>query len=48
MAPTVNSGLQLYNAILKIAKSENIVDLFQLDKSVGCEKLRSVEEFSVL
>ncbi len=46
MAPTVNSAL--YNAILEIAKSENIVDLFQLAESVGCEKLRSVEEFSVL
>ncbi len=45
MGSTVNSGL--YNAMLQIAKSEKMVDRFQLAAFAGC-KTKSVEEFSVI
>ncbi len=45
MGPTVNRGL--YNAVLKIATPENIVDRLQLAAFAGC-KTKSAEEFSVI
>ena len=44
MGPTVNSGL--YNVMLQIAKSGNMVDRLQLAAFAGC-KTKTVEEFSV-
>ena len=45
MGPIVNSGL--YNAMLQIAKSENMVDRLKLAAFSGC-KTKSAEEFSVI